>query len=107
MNASTIAKPPADPLDTWQRLMAAYDAAREAADAALGESDAANSAEFHAWEALMRTDAPDLAAVQWKLDELFGDVGRERIEGGFVDGWLLGFTDVILADVERLIGGAA
>lgn len=106
MNApATFAKAWTSYVDTWNSLRAAYDAAREAADAALGESDAANSAEFHAWEALMRTDAPDLAAVQWKLDELFGDVGRERIEGGFVDGWLLGFTDVILADVERLAGG--
>lgn len=92
---------------TWDRLRAAYDAAREAADAALGDDCAANSAEFHAWEAVMRADAPDLAAVLWKLVELFGDAGRERIEGAPAGDWLFSFTGSILADVERLNGGAS
>lgn len=92
---------------TWNSLRAAYDTARETADAALGDDIAANSAEFHAWEAVMLSDAPDLGAVQWKLVELFGDVGRERIADAPADAWFFGFTDVILADVERLNGGAA
>lgn len=44
MNASTIAKPPADPLDTWQRLMAAYEAAKAADDDINARYDAAREA---------------------------------------------------------------
>lgn len=108
--------------EPWDLLRAAYDAANSAADraslaceaalpdqvrAAVEASDDANSAEYKAWQEVMKAAAPDLAAVQWKLVELFGENGRERIEGIQADDWLFQFTDVILADVERLNGGAA
>lgn len=107
--------------EQWDQLRAAYDAANSAADraslaceatlpdqvrAAVEASDDANSAEYKAWQEVMKADAPDLAAVQWKLVELFGENGRERIEDGPADDWLFQFTDVILADVDRLNGGA-
>ena len=107
--------------EQWDRLRVAYDAAHAAADAAslaceialpekrdsiVDASDEANHVEYVAWQTVMKTPAPDLTAVHWKLAEIFGAPGRERIEGGLADEWLFGLTDVILSDVERLSGGA-
>lgn len=108
--------------EQWDRLRAAYDAANAAADGAslaceialpelrdsiVDESDQANHVEYVAWQAVMKAPAPDLPAVHWKLIEIFGNQGRERIEGGLADEWLFDLTDVILSDVARLNGGEA
>lgn len=89
--------------EQWDRLRAAHDAAVKAADVAeLADDHAANRTEYAAWMELMKAEAPDFTAVLWKLVEIFGEAGRERIEGGYADAWLFQLTDVILSDVERL-----
>lgn len=48
--------------------------------------------------------APDLAAVLWKLERLFGEEVRAN-DDDFIDPWHRQFTDAIIADVRRLTGG--
>lgn len=48
---------------------------------------------------LMLTPAPDLDAVQYKLEYLFGDISDDDDQ---IDPWHRKFTDSIIADVRRL-----
>lgn len=103
--------------ETWDRLKSAYEVAHTAANAAsiacevelpdqkqalVEASDDANHHEHVAWCALLRSPAPDLAAVSWKMIELFGPAGRP--DGEPIDKWLREFTDVIIDDLARLNG---
>lgn len=105
--------------EAWDRLKDGYDTAHAAANAAsiacdvglpdqkqalVDASDAANHHEYVTWCAVMRAKAPDLAAVSWKMIDLFGPAKRWDDEK--IDEWLRQFTDVIIDDLARL-GGAA
>lgn len=58
--------------------------------------------------ALLLARAPDYAAVQWKLDQLFGPAvtGALGSEGRDIPCWDVVLTDALIADMARL-GGAA
>lgn len=103
--------------DTWDRLKGAYEVAHAAANSAsiacevglpdqkqalVEASDDANHHEYVTWCAVMRAKAPDLAAVSWKMIDLFGPAKRWDDEK--IDEWLRQFTDVIIDDLARLNG---
>lgn len=50
---------------------------------------------------LLLTPAPDLDAVQTKLEYMFGDMETGAV-GGYVQQWRRDYTDAIIADVRRL-----
>lgn len=58
--------------------------------------------------ALLIAPAPDYAAVQWKLDQLFGPeaTGAVRDTDRGIPCWSVELTDAVIADMARL-GGAA
>lgn len=72
------------------------------------EWDAAGHRFSNARAALMLAPAPHYSAVRWKLDQLFGPDATGPIgdEERSIPCWDCGFTDGVIADMERL-GGAA
>lgn len=82
-----------------------YRLAIELLDAKVGmtniddEHDAAAKRRNAAHNDLMLAPAPDLDAVQYKLEYLFGDLTEDDDQ---IDPWHPKFTDSIIADVRRL-----
>jgi hypothetical protein len=50
---------------------------------------------------LVKMPAPDLAALHWKLEHLFGPEAREP--GDFGPSWCAAYLDALLADCSRLL----
>jgi hypothetical protein len=82
----------------------AHNAASEAADHA--RYDRVCNLRHHAWAALILAPAPDLAALTWKINELFGEEAMAGIGDDADSGWPRQFTDAIAADAKRLRGAA-
>jgi len=57
-----------------------------------------------AWRKLMAVPAPHAKALHWKLDYLFGN---HADEDGYCASWRADIVAFVVADAERLSGGAA
>lgn len=57
-----------------------------------------------AWHKLMAVPAPHAKALHWKLDYLFGS---PTDEDGYCASWRSDIVALVVADAERLSGGAA
>jgi hypothetical protein len=91
-------------LDTilrFRRLEAeAY--ANSGAEAADEKSGALSETESDTWATLLRTPAPDGAALLYKLDLLFADDDR-RENDEHCDAWNYNLIDPVMADARRLL----
>jgi hypothetical protein len=91
-------------LDTilrFRRLEAeAY--ASSGAEAADEKSEALSETESEAWATLLRTPAPDGAALLYKLDLLFGGDDRQE-DDEHCDAWNYNLIDPVMADARRLL----
>jgi hypothetical protein len=83
----------------WEAHRAAYD--DEGLDDIDDEWARLIDEESARWDEVILTPAPHLAAVQWKMDALFGEKSRG---GGStsISAWHHRFTDVLMADVARI-----
>ena len=86
----------------WDSAFAVMEAAKATADA-FGEdnSDAANDADEQlslAISVLLKTQAPDNAALLWKAEYLFGETTAD----GYSPSWRADLFDPYMADVRRL-----
>lgn len=61
-------------------------------------------AESNASTALVEMPAPDIEALNWKLDYLFGEDARSGDEKDCVPGYCSQWMDVVLSDTARLAG---
>lgn len=64
-------------------------------------SDQLDNEACEAGSRLILTPAPDLAALRWKAEHMFGDEAREPDESS--PPWCAEWTDAFMADVRRLL----
>lgn len=104
--------------DDWARQVAHHDALKRRADdlwnqyklmppsvreKAIGEQvERASEAVSASWGELMKTPAPHLPALRWKLEQLL-----EIEDDGMSASWSERLVRPVLADIARLMGGAA
>lgn len=96
-----------DKVREFRRLLAAAEQ-RHNLSAQEDEWGAAGDRLSNARAALLLAPAPDYAAVQWKLDQLFGPeaTGAVGDNDRGIPCWNCELTDAVIADMARL-GGAA
>lgn len=68
--------------------------------AAIEEENRRSSRVFQAWTSLIQMPAPDHAALMWKLEQLFGDVGSDESE---TVEWQGKYLSQLMADARRLL----
>lgn len=102
----------------WERQLAHYDASKRHADdlwtryksmpasvreRIIGEEvEQASKVHDEIWTELMRTPAPHLSALRWKLERLL-----EIEDDGMSASWCERLVRPVLADIARLLGGAS
>ena len=82
---------------TWDFAFARWSAAHAAAEAS-GWDDDLTDASIEERAILLHLPAPDVAALHWKLTELYGEAGKD----GYGDAVLNDYNAAIVADAARL-----
>lgn len=104
----TFPTPPESRVDIELAKIREYRLKRELLDVKSGytetskASDAAFDRRWKAQRDLLLSPAPDLDAVQYKLEYLFGDEQKEGDDDNSTPIWSRDLTDALIADVRRL-----